>query len=74
MELFQELMYAGGGLFGCVVTGGLFFCDRWSFGVLLWEIFSFGADPYGGIPPEELLDRLLQGYRMQKPEFCSDEM
>ena len=41
--------------------------DVWSFGVLLWEIFSFGKSPYGRISYDELLPRLENGYRLSCP-------
>jgi hypothetical protein len=31
--------------------------DAWSFGVLLWEIWSCGAVPYGTWPNEKVLSR-----------------
>lgn len=48
--------------------------DVWSFGVLLWEIFSFGIDPYPNVSPEDLLEKLLEGYRMEKPATCIDSI
>lgn len=48
--------------------------DVWSFGICLWEIFTLGGSPYPGIPTEELLDFLTEGYRMPKPENCPLEI
>ncbi|EGW02874.1 Vascular endothelial growth factor receptor 3, partial [Cricetulus griseus] len=46
--------------------------DVWSFGVLLWEIFSLGASPYPGVQiNEEFCQRLKDGTRMRAPELAS---
>ncbi|KAG7464860.1 hypothetical protein MATL_G00170170 [Megalops atlanticus] len=46
--------------------------DVWSFGVLLWEIFSLGASPYPGVQiDEEFCKRLKDGTRMRAPENAS---
>ena len=41
--------------------------DVWSFGVLVWEIFSFGGNPYGQQHYEEVLARFETGYRLPCP-------
>uniref|UniRef100_A0A8C3HAA7 Vascular endothelial growth factor receptor 3 n=1 Tax=Chrysemys picta bellii TaxID=8478 RepID=A0A8C3HAA7_CHRPI len=49
--------------------------DVWSFGVLLWEIFSLGASPYPGVQiNEEFCQRLKDGTRMRAPEYATAEI
>ncbi|XP_049442052.1 vascular endothelial growth factor receptor 3 isoform X2 [Epinephelus fuscoguttatus] len=49
--------------------------DVWSFGVLLWEIFSLGASPYPGVQiDEDFCKRLKDGVRMRAPETASPEI
>ncbi|XP_078656619.1 uncharacterized protein LOC144902856 [Branchiostoma floridae x Branchiostoma belcheri] len=56
---------------------GVYTCesDVWSYGVLLWEIASFGEEPrYAGGPMHPdvctLLELLKKGVRLQQPENC----
>uniref|UniRef100_A0A672J0R8 receptor protein-tyrosine kinase n=1 Tax=Salarias fasciatus TaxID=181472 RepID=A0A672J0R8_SALFA len=49
--------------------------DVWSFGILLWEIFSLGASPYPGLHiDEEFCHRLKGGTRMRAPEYSTPEI
>ncbi|KAI8502516.1 Endothelial cell-specific molecule 1 [Branchiostoma belcheri] len=56
---------------------GVYTCesDVWSYGVLLWEIASFGEEPrYAGGPMHPdvctLLELLKKGVRLRQPENC----
>lgn len=48
--------------------------DVWSFGVLMWEIFSEESCPYATIPQENLLEELKRGTRLNKPKYATPEM
>lgn len=48
--------------------------DVWSFGVVLFEIVTLGGTPYPTLDPRDLLRELKQGYRMEKPDNCSDQL
>lgn len=48
--------------------------DIWSYGILTWEIVTFGGSPYPGVPIERLFELLKKGYRMEQPVNCSDKM
>ena len=48
--------------------------DVWSFGGVLWDLFSLGRSPYPGMRHSELLRQLINGYSMEKPEYANNEI
>ncbi|XP_076094995.1 uncharacterized protein LOC143065351 isoform X2 [Mytilus galloprovincialis] len=44
--------------------------DAWSYGVVLWEIFSLGETPYPSMMSSEVFQYLKAGNRMNRPEYC----
>ncbi|XP_055611513.1 tyrosine-protein kinase CSK isoform X2 [Uranotaenia lowii] len=48
--------------------------DMWSFGILLWEIYSFGRVPYPRIPLADVVKHVGSGYKMEAPEGCPPEI
>ncbi|PSN41563.1 Tyrosine kinase receptor Cad96Ca [Blattella germanica] len=48
--------------------------DVWSFGVLIWEIVTLGSTPYPGLAAAEVMKRVRDGFRLDKPEHCRREL
>eukprot|EP00127_Corallochytrium_limacisporum_P002223 Clim_evm11s109 gene=Clim_evmTU11s109 len=48
--------------------------DVWSFGVVLWEMYSLGARPYDGLTNDDVLEFLESQKRLSKPVLCPENM
>ncbi|KAK6619535.1 hypothetical protein RUM43_012292 [Polyplax serrata] len=48
--------------------------DVWSFGITLWEMFSFGQQPYGDLKGSEVIKLVEQGERLSRPDKCPEEV
>eukprot|EP00042_Codosiga_hollandica_P051935 m.648991 g.648991 ORF g.648991 m.648991 type:complete len:456 (+) comp58388_c0_seq2:251-1618(+) len=48
--------------------------DVWSFGVVMWEIYSYGRTPYPKLSQKEVVENVTKGYRMESPEGCSKDV
>ncbi|XP_053152597.1 tyrosine-protein kinase SYK isoform X2 [Hemicordylus capensis] len=48
--------------------------DVWSFGVLMWEAFSYGQKPYKGMKGGEVVQMIERGERMESPATCPPEV
>lgn len=50
------------------------YSDIWSYGVLLWEIFTFGARPYERLTNAQVVQNILGGELLPQPDQCPDSV
>ena len=50
------------------------FSTKWSYGIVLWEIFTRGFNPYPNLGNADIEGFLKQGKRLNKPEIASENM
>lgn len=48
--------------------------DTWMYGVTLWEIFSFGQEPWAGLNGSQIIRKLEQNERLPPPDSCSQRI
>ncbi|XP_023297078.2 activated Cdc42 kinase Ack [Lucilia cuprina] len=49
--------------------------DTWMFGVTLWEMFTFGEDPWVGLNGSQILRKIdREGERLHHPEACPPDV
>lgn len=48
--------------------------DIWSFGILMWEIVTLGSTPYPGMGAADVMKKVRDGYRLEKPDHCRREL
>ncbi|CAJ0968883.1 unnamed protein product [Ranitomeya imitator] len=48
--------------------------DVWSFGILLYEIITYGKIPYPGMSNTDVMSALQRGYRLPRMDSCPEEL
>ncbi|CAH0721653.1 unnamed protein product, partial [Brenthis ino] len=48
--------------------------DVWSFGIVLWELFTLAKTPYPNVSPTSLVQWLTDGHRLAKPQYADDRL
>ena len=49
--------------------------DTWMFGVTVWEMFTFGEEPWAGLNGSQILRKLdRENERLSQPDACPDDL
>ena len=48
--------------------------DVWSFGIVLWEIFSFGKEPYPDLKSCHVINKIKNEYRLPRPSYSPEKV
>ncbi|OCT67253.1 tyrosine-protein kinase BTK [Xenopus laevis] len=48
--------------------------DVWSFGVLMWEVFTLGRMPYDRFTNNEIVEQITRGVRLYRPQLATDRV
>ncbi|XP_034979586.1 tyrosine-protein kinase Srms [Zootoca vivipara] len=48
--------------------------DVWSYGIFLYEVFTYGQCPYEGMTNQETIQQITRGYRLPRPNSCPAEV
>ena len=48
--------------------------DVWSFGIVLYEVITYGRFPYPGMTNAQVLEQIQQNYRMPRPMGCPEKL
>ncbi len=57
-------------IYGKFSTAG----DVWSFGVVMWEVFTYAMQPYFGISNEAVTDHIRRGKKLHQPPMCPPQV
>ncbi|XP_066477412.1 cytoplasmic tyrosine-protein kinase BMX [Tiliqua scincoides] len=48
--------------------------DVWAFGILMWEVFTLGKQPYERYDNTEVIEKVSHGYRLYRPQLASESV
>lgn len=48
--------------------------DVWSFGVVMWEVFSFAIQPYYGKMNDQVMNEVRRGHILSRPDDCPESI
>ena len=50
------------------------YSDIWAFGVLAWEVFSFGVQPYADLSNAQVAEHILNRQLLPRPDKCPENV